>query len=1292
MKNKPWLKIIIFFFISVLLSNISIIAASNAPNVTLVTPGNGVNFTTNNNLTFVINATDDENLKNVTLYHNISGSFEENQTVLFGEFEKDDDTLLLCHFNGDYTCADGELGANFSTSFDFGRFQQGVLVNNSDNLTYSTSGNLDRDQGTIEFWVKPMADLNSLGSDVMFFIVGDPDDNEFRNQFYLFFSSGSDLIVFQITDYEGDSKFVRQDASGWKADEWHHITAIWDLDSNVTSSGDRMDLYLDGSRSGNQYTSTGDTIIQDFASPYIFIGSWLDSTSQADATIDELRISNIPRNASEITQSYQNGISNYTNETVSWTIENIPDGYYIWNALAFDNESQSNWSASNYSFTVDVNPPTVNSVAISPNATDDIDPSVTINVTTNVTDSKAVDTVILQWKETGDWNNATMDSSGNIYNASFDIDLTGGVYYYRIWSNDTFGHAGTSNTYNISADWDYSWTKSPSNGSFGTVSGSLNSVGYIGTLIINNTGDDSLSFDLSHNWPLDVSYNVTEPFSLAAKTAIHINVNATFANSDSENDMTITITASHGSETPSPTSAQVNVTLDSFSGGPYLDLSITSFSASVQQSAIFNITARLKNVGNETGTSTYRNWTLPSGWNNISGDLYTVIGDVNSGTIELGVLTVEVDPASAGPGIWTVSVSSNCTEGAFTNASALIAVSCSSSDGVCGYGCSSNTDSDCPSPPAPSGGGGSPPSVVSLPIYSPSEIEKDEVFPSLAPLEMIRGTSQTFPVSVTNPFENSTLDDVRLVISGYPAERLIIEPSTLSSIGFGETKEFLVTVVVPASEGTVYNLDLALTGNVSYHDYPTQSSQSGRVLKRENVSTEFSESRTMTLIIQGEEPPTYSPTLGEAGTLLQTPATLELVRGSDVEFTVTVKNPYQESILENLELEVAGYPEGIEVTPDRISGIEYEEVEEFNVKLSAPTYLEKGSYELTITLTGNVHYPSYPTVVSEITGEPLVVRDISLDMTESRITTLDLHVVSRSAAMTALQQTAEATTSMSERGFSTTRVSRMLERAKNAFGTRDYEEAMRLTDQILNTIGAASDAKPLLEEVGEDIRAAEEERWLKVVEAKNLYNLALIAYEREDYATAMERLKEAQITLSLETERKVNKVKLVLDNLLAFIVGGIILSFSSVQVFKRAKIARVSSKLRDLLAEEGGIIRLMREKQARYYKDKTMAHETYLKAMGEHRDRLSGISAARVGLIAEMSLAVGAGDGLESLGKEDAGLLKLLKEAQADYFKNRTMSKSEYQSIARLLKTERAVVQGRMALLEAEMEKGRMME
>jgi len=74
------------------------------------------------------------------------------------QLNKTDDTLFLAHFNTSFDAdyANGSAIANTSgVELVEGRFGQAVHINDTDYLIFNSSGNIDLEKGTIEFWVKP---------------------------------------------------------------------------------------------------------------------------------------------------------------------------------------------------------------------------------------------------------------------------------------------------------------------------------------------------------------------------------------------------------------------------------------------------------------------------------------------------------------------------------------------------------------------------------------------------------------------------------------------------------------------------------------------------------------------------------------------------------------------------------------------------------------------------------------------------------------------------------------------------------------------------------------------------------------------------------------------------------------------------------------------------------------------------------------------------------------------------------------------------------------------------------
>lgn len=789
--------IIIFFAITVQWAS-----ASDAPNVTLVSPQDG--NISKGNLTFFCNVSDDESIFNISLITDFTGNFSAYDSVDYLDYYEvgnDSDTLLLCHFNGNYLCEDGENGTDSGTSFDQGKVKKGVSINETDTLSYPISGNIEYDEGTIEYWIKV-----GFNSEAVFFSMGESYTNEIMMDFDGYF------LNCDYYDYYGNPRTAAKDVS-WSIGEWHHVACTWG------NADDRMKIYIDG-----EYESQSAPFIpySDFDGTNIYLGSASDGGYNSKSIFDEFRISETAMSESEINASYLKSVQSIKNRYVNWSLTGISDGSYKWNCESYDNESQGSFSSQNRTFHIDgTAPPEVSSISFSPNSTNLVDPGVNISFFANLTDPSNVSFVLFQWKETGEWNNETMDfspSSGLWENGTIETEATGGIYYYRFWSNDSIGNSGFSDNYNISVGWDYTWDRIPSD--LNTSYGYLNCQDcYVGTIALNNTGDDTLSFTFTSDWPLGMSYNVSNPLSLGSGQYVHINVTTDFASEDSEYVYIINITASHGSQTPSPLMLNVTGIINTYSGGPYFDndyLSVT-YSDNPYQSSNYTLSAQLTNIGNESASGVWINWTLPEGWVNVSGSARryfpSVNGTSNGSNSVRSNITVYLPPEDASAGIQSLSVSAVSGENLTANRSVSVFVSCNGTDGICGNGCSYVTDSDC-SIPSDSTNAISP---GSSPIQSESIKDYDfsMFFPSR--FNINRRETKNLTVTINHSVYNAFLNEVRLYLSGYPQTFISIPVGYIDSIGFNQSGKFIVEISAPIyALYKEYSLNLTVTGTFQY--------------------------------------------------------------------------------------------------------------------------------------------------------------------------------------------------------------------------------------------------------------------------------------------------------------------------------------------------------------------------------------------------------------------------------------------------------------------------------------------
>jgi DNA-binding beta-propeller fold protein YncE len=193
-----------------------------------------------------------------------------------GPYEVDEQTLLLLHLDNSYTGAQGQMGTANGTEFVDGRYAQGVLIDEADTLTYATAGNLNRTQGAIEFWLKPNWPGNDM-ENYVFFEVGDEWFNRLRIT-----KDGANNLRFMMWD-SATEYGVAYNVGHWQAGEWHHVAVTWQ-DTTIA-------LYADGILVGREENAHP----PDFLSSLMYIGSTAEEGQQANAVIDELRISNTPR-------------------------------------------------------------------------------------------------------------------------------------------------------------------------------------------------------------------------------------------------------------------------------------------------------------------------------------------------------------------------------------------------------------------------------------------------------------------------------------------------------------------------------------------------------------------------------------------------------------------------------------------------------------------------------------------------------------------------------------------------------------------------------------------------------------------------------------------------------------------------------------------------------------------------------------------------------------------------------------------------------------------------------------
>jgi len=647
-------------------------------------------------------------------------------------------------------------------------------------------------------------------------VVSKGESTSIKDQNYvLFLGSTTPHLGF------GDGTNYREFTGTAIATGWHHIVAV------IASSTD-MRIYVDGIQQSGTYAGTATTLTPN--TKKCLIGADSTTAEFFNSIIDEVRIWNRALSAEEINASYNTGAYRLYHNFTS-----LADGNYSYYAQTIDLAGNINQTETR-TLAIDTTAPSITNMTISPSAAADVDPNVNINVTVNVTDATAgVNTVILRY-----WNystnvstslNVIMSSAGgNLFNASFNASVNG-TWYYQVWANDTLGNSinNTPNSTNVQYDCTWNISDTISDPTLGTFEQQKS----IGNITINNTGDAAypvhscnLDFSLTDNLaPGRLTYSPSAVVSnLAAQSNTTINVTATFLSKALSESLVITISeVNRRSATYQTTS---NATLTSYAGGPYLNVVINSSPSTVNQTDDLNFTlsAYVQNIGNESASNVTLNWTLPTGWGNVSGNLNLNVSTLNCSDPTISpssgcttntslntltnVITATVsNPNTASIGAVTIyansssdsKVNSSCTSNcSYVNSSdsATATVSCYAvSDGVCPTSgtCSydstaSNYDPDCTAPAATTvtvgGGGGAP--------GAPAAIVSEATY------ELVRGKDESFSLEVKNPSKDATLKDIKMSAAGYLAQYISIEPATLDNIQPNSAFNFTIHIIAPA--------------------------------------------------------------------------------------------------------------------------------------------------------------------------------------------------------------------------------------------------------------------------------------------------------------------------------------------------------------------------------------------------------------------------------------------------------------------------------------------------------------
>ena len=203
-----------------------------------------------------------------------------------GPYAVDAHTLLLCHFDG---TARSEVAATLSANglaFVPGKYGLGALVAEPAAVWYATPPLLSPERGAIELWVQPRWNGDD-GNGYVFLSAGTEHGNGVS-----LFKDGANNLRF-LAWAGGAECGVGFGVSDWKRGDWHHLAVTW--------QGSDVSMYVDGAVVAE---SSDCRLPADFGAS-VFVGSNAGGRQQANALLDELRISDVTRLGDSDTCTYR---------------------------------------------------------------------------------------------------------------------------------------------------------------------------------------------------------------------------------------------------------------------------------------------------------------------------------------------------------------------------------------------------------------------------------------------------------------------------------------------------------------------------------------------------------------------------------------------------------------------------------------------------------------------------------------------------------------------------------------------------------------------------------------------------------------------------------------------------------------------------------------------------------------------------------------------------------------------------------------------------------------------------
>jgi hypothetical protein len=482
-------------------------------------------------------------------------------------------------------------------------------------------------------------------------------------------------------------------------------------------------------------------------------------------------------NSSEIDLTGTSASVNYL-----FTEGNYTPGSYSVQLFLVDLSGRTNDSSSSAVQVLDDTNPLLSGISYTPTDFNSLDPGVNVTVNASVSDDYIIGSVEVYYSDDNgsSWNSELMTNTSLIEYNSTLIGLAAGNWTFYINATDAQGNTNISANYSFEVALDVSQdivTNISSIVSFTYAQRtSSNELGYI---ILNTTSDSSLDYNVTisadselSRFNLNNTLNQTENYTALSGTVLYVPlyVNLTGLTSGLY-PFNITVTSAAGTEV-----IERNLNVQSASG-PYLSVSIDTYSSRVTRGEDdVTFSATVINLGTADAQNVYLNWSLPEGFNLVSGNLVSGPATLGVGSSGSNLITINVSSNISDSNLTVIALASS-TNADSANASKVVAIT------------NPLTVTQVVEVPGPSVGGGS--GGASANGGGKSIVYSNNV-------EVVRGNNTGFIITFGNKYSNQTLENISVELTGFPAKYLKISPSFIERLAYGQNGSFEVFLSAPS--------------------------------------------------------------------------------------------------------------------------------------------------------------------------------------------------------------------------------------------------------------------------------------------------------------------------------------------------------------------------------------------------------------------------------------------------------------------------------------------------------------